>query len=201
MRTALLALTVALPSLTHAQDIPPCDTNLGPCLAFTGYQAVITAPVDFATMTHDTRGLFLYPDIRSGTSALVIVAPTTETFEAQITFLTMTNDPVHTCQLTATPFADQIDLATTGFGTCDFTVVDGTPEVVAGRGSQTVETPSELREISAFPAAILGASPVSVRQIEIVGIAPGVGHIAWLGEDMGDGMLRGVCPFTVVPAP
>ena len=193
----MIADLSSAPTLALAQqNVPSCATNIVDGLLFAGFHGTVTTPAEFATVTSDSNALWPLGDVRLGAQMLVIAAPAQVNTPVTLSFHGDDNTVVFECSVMIAPYTGQFPLANSGVGDCDLQPVAETGTLSVGQ-TQTLQTPTNLMEITAGPSTILRASPRSARTIEVTGIGSGTGFVAWLGADEGAGTLRGLCPLTV----
>lgn len=217
----LLALGVLFTStIATAQETVQQNTNLEPCMTstgipgtlFLGLLSTIDVPEGFssAKLTPADRNVYvnntvsnnnmrLYGDVLFGKQLLVQIEENAAIDGAtKIEFLDDLGEVLQTCSVSFVSFDPVVhDLSKISIGFCSFNEETGIRALGVGE-KQLLDFPEKVADHLSWPTTVLtSVVELGAQQVTFTGISEGYAMYAWLGDDVGNGMLRGLCPFFV----
>lgn len=209
---AVFGPVIAFAQSPETDDHQACITNVGSSgVLFRGHMHTLVGPEVFGSIrltaedgfsyTHETTRLeevHFIADSRFGNQIQVFAAPFAKTERRTvIEFLDPSGKILESCFVVVVEYDASIyDLSETVVGYCDFGGRSGVTNMKVGE-SRTFDLPEKYRD-GASPFGVLEYRPEKGwRKITFTAKSQGLAFFAWLGKDIGNGMLRGVCPFIV----
>lgn len=196
----------------QTDDHRACITNVAsPGALFRGHMHTLVGPEVFDSIRLTAEDGFSYihettcledvhyiADSRFGNQIQVFAAPFAETERRTvIEFRDPSGKTLESCFVVVVEYNASIhDLSETAVGYCDFGGRNGVTSMKVGE-TRTFDLPEKFIEV-ASPFGVLEHKPEKGwRQITFTAKSQGLAIFAWLGNDTGNGKLKGVCPFII----
>lgn len=191
----------------------PCTTHMGSGALFNGYFSTLIAPEETEGFSvvglRDDQIIIdesmsdaiikVFGDIRLGQNVLVYAQASNELeSKNKVEFKDAKGEVLQTCHLTVVAF-DPVkhDASTFEFGFCEFNRIAKVSRVPRNK-TLIFDLPEKYVEGATSSPNVLEFAPLKgARQVKLIGKTAGLATFVWLARDVGNGMLRGVCPVIV----
>lgn len=215
----ILYLGMVSASAVSAQNVVPdntahpvCQTNSGiPGVIFQGHSGTLVAPRNFGAIALDDVNeatenasvgngqVEIFSSIRFGQEILIFSYPNAD-IERQTTvyFVDGFGRTKSACELSIRRFdPEQHDLAATSRGYCQFGQRTGISTITIGT-NEVFDFPERYVEGMTSRPSVMNYNPEpGGRAVRLYALSEGHAIFAWMGEDTGNGILKGLCPFIV----
>lgn len=208
----LVPIVAAAQDVVHDNaDLEVCQTNSGVAGALfvglfgtlegpEGFASVAVAPSDgteYDNLTSSNEDITLFADIRFERQILAFAAAGADE-PTRVEFRDDLGGVLQSCLISFATFDPSLhDFSQTSVGFCEFVDQGDILELEVGV-AEIFELPEKYREGVTSPRSVLDHRPeVGAMQVKLTGGTAGYAIFAWLGDDAGNGMLKGLCPVVV----
>lgn len=150
--------------------------------------------IEYPDRTVSNAGIVIFSELAVGDEILVFARPGQAGLDHVVTFLDAADKRLERCALRVMAFdPDLHDPARIARGACGGEV----PLKLTSGQEVVIDLPEEHRDQTTMPTSVLSTLSISATRIRLTAGVPGAAAFAWVGEDDGDGALKGLCPVEV----